>query len=230
MAFADHTIHTSGADAIMHEFFGKKRLGPIAGAERDEPNRSTPLVATGSLQLQFLTTGQTAHEYWTDASLRGFTTGHIQSQWYVAMDDIVERYAVGMYCYGSQVNLVSAGNCYLLGCASHLPGPLHPHSVFLAKSAAGLGAFPGTMTLLDVEDSQWVEEATFVLQLTWMATATSVILAGLIGPDSDNLTEVVTYEDMSPLTSPLVEGLWGATDTATELRAFADETAYSDQA
>lgn len=237
MPFTDFAIHVTDENAVIHEFFSVEteqvgefhspgRLGLINGVDVDQPRLGLPLVGTGSLHMQFLTTNLVGHIYRADEGHRGYLSGYLQTRWFAAQATELPPCAFGIYCYASQESLVTSGACYFFGCASLLPGLAHPQSVFLARSADGLAGFPNTMTLLDVADNAWVVSEPFVTKLLWTVMPTALILDGYVGGTEEDLTLRLSSTDLAPLVTTVGEGLWAAQTTGTTLKVYADETAF----
>lgn len=230
---SEYTFHTTDG-AIFSQFFGPRRLGPqdlLGGGpvEVDTPH-TTPLVGNGSLGMRLLTASQAGHCYRTDSHQHGWTSGGLQSQFYVAaVNSFTGGYGFGFYCYAQAEDLTAGGAAYLAGCSnSLLSSDGYTFDVFLSRVVNGLPDYLTTARLLTrVRDSQWPLTTHFRLGLDWrlmagglmLTVSTSLALAG-------DLTPLFQYTDVSPLTMPQHEGIWIANGASTIFKAFADETVF----
>lgn len=221
MAFTGWTVETTNQDAVIHEFFGVRRLGPHNGVERDLPNLDAPLGGTGTLQMQFLDAALKGHIYRTPANRRGFTSGSVRCWWHAQIETGAGAYAFGCYCMASQVGLVGGtGSLYLLACNVLS----EERRVRLLKSTTGLDATATMLAQTPVD--QWPLQETFTLELRWLATAGLLRLEAWQGSAAHfgDQALVLSYEDSSPLTTTVAEGLWADSRTTSVLNVFADQT------
>ena len=222
MAFTDWTTEGSTSNAVIQEFFGPRRLGPVvSGAsldERDVPLPALPLEGSGSLRMHFVSAGLKGHIYRTAVSNRGFSAGNFRTWCYVP-ERGTQQFNGGIYGYTNSVSLVSgAGAGYLVGLS-----PLNGRFVFLARMSSGLSLLAGQALLASSTSAQWTFSTTFTMQFSWASVTSGMQLVysqGTAGDFSD-LVNVLSYIDTTPVSSiPVAEGLWmdgGANTDSTML-------------
>lgn len=231
MAFTDWTceLKDDDEDMIIHEFIGYKRLGTFFDAiapgnieEQDEPNRTSPIKETGSLQIQAL--DGTRKGKITRDDFAGVESGYFRTQ----VDFRTETsgdFAWGIFCYGSQADLCeSAGSCYLL--SLRWDGA---HTTAALLKSVGDGISMDATELVVSDEDIWSQFGIFTVQLTWLARPSGVQLIYSQGAalDFTDLTVQLSYLDTSSPLSVVTggQGFWGETQAAT-LNVFQDETGW----
>lgn len=241
-------VHTS--NAVVNDFFGLRRLGQSINPdsptgtliELDTPYppgliTPDPLEGTGSLQIRVLGSAHLGHLYRANVGQRGWTTGSITSMWYGAFSYVSSPggatggMGFGYYCFANQNDLLTSGAAYIIGCTdSQFSGAGYTYDIFLNKVISNglLGWQSPSALLARVQGNVWIPQLTFTLRVNWVQTPTKITFTVFKGVRTDfsDLTQQFQYEDTSPLSATVGEGLWGGSRDAANLKVFADTTEF----
>lgn len=217
--FLDFTAEVTSDNAIIHEFFGPRRLGPGNGTEpgglpsTDAANPASPLAGKGSLQFHFLLASLRGHCYHTDDA--GALIGTLRSTCYIQSQGS-GVFDVGFYaCMDRKTLINDLGTGYLFGLSNSGSGP---HS-YIASVTNGIIPTP-TVLVSHFGSPNWNFETPFVLECSWKFAAGVTLLR------LKQSGHTLSFTDNGGLSTAVMQGLWAVSGTRDNLTVFWDDTEF----